>query len=167
MDEPRLKSFLEGLSRIKWFSRSGEPFQDARTVPNMQSAWDGEGSQMYKIWWKQSHSLETAALGSLNDQDIDRIFCAVSDEIGDALFAGLVDYLDRVYDANPDTEERTFDEAVVLEVIESVKRDVSWAGVEHMIAFYGFFTTLLEVYRRGRWVCSWDGDFPDGRMVLL
>jgi hypothetical protein len=60
-----------------------------------------------------------------------------------------------------------FDEAVFPDVMDSVKRDVCWAAVEEVIALPGFFSTLLSYYRRGRWVCSWDGNYPQGRPVVV
>lgn len=167
MDVHRLKPFLESLRSIAWFSNAGEPCEDARVVHGLQSAWDGEGERTLDIWGRETRALEAKALQWLGGQDIDQIFSAVSDAIEEPLYNGLCNYLDRVYDTIHGAKKRTLDDGIFPEVLESVKRDVCWAAVEHALHNQGFFSNLLRFYRRGRWACSWDGNYPEGRPVLL
>lgn len=162
-------SFVESLCEINWFSHAGEPYENARVVGGMQSGWDSVGNQMIDIWGNQSRSLEIQALRPLSDHEIDQIFAAVSDAIHDPLTKALCSYIDRTYRDISDEKrhQRTYDEAVYTEVLDAVKRDVCWAGVEYVLQVSGFFSTPLDLYRRGRWPCSWDGKHPLGRPVIL
>lgn len=53
------------------------------------------------------------------------------------------------------------------EMLDMVKRDVSWACVERVLNIQGFFTTLLNIYSNGYFPCSWIGDYPNGQVVVL
>jgi hypothetical protein len=170
MEAQRLSSFLESLHAIEWFFHAGEECEHARLVKGLQRAWDGEGKGMLDLWGEQTHLLEARALVSLRDQEIDALFNTVAAAIGNPIYKGLSAYLDRIYGAFGDetaSDQRMFDEAVFPDVMDSVKRDVCWAAVEAVIALPGFFSTLLSYYRRGRWVCSWDGNYPQGRPVVV
>ncbi len=169
MNEQRLISFLDCIREFDWFGHAGEPFENGRVVAGLQSGWDGEGKRMLELWGRESHALEAQALESLTDQEIHRIFTAVSDSIHEPLYKGLCSYLDRRYSKADEIESRqmSFDDRVFPDVLDSVKRDVCWAGVEHVLQVHGFFGELLVLYRRGRWACSWDGEYPEGQPVIL
>jgi hypothetical protein len=165
MNMQHLTSFLKGMGDIDWFLHAGEPFYGARVVESIQAGWDREGRRMFDLWEQQIRALESRALETLNDQAIDEIFNAVSDSIHGSLYEGLGSFLARRYSETNDEEsraQRTYDEGVIPEIMESVKRDVCWKGVEYVLQVHGFFGKLLEMYRRGRWVCSWDGEYPHG-----
>lgn len=161
-----LQSFVDSLQGIEWFSHAGEPSEGVRVVDGMQTGWDREGKQMLVLWDSQTHAIEKQAWDLLGDQGIDRIFSVVAQAIHEPLYSGISSYLDRIYSKTND-DKRTFDEGVLPDVIESVKRDVCWAGVEHALHVHGFFGRLLAVYRQGRWACSWDGSYPQGQPVIL
>lgn len=57
--------------------------------------------------------------------------------------------------------------AVVDELFDSVKRDMSWACVEYLMDTPGFFTTLTSIYKEGYFPCSWGGEYPSGKAVVL
>jgi hypothetical protein len=59
------------------------------------------------------------------------------------------------------------DVGLYQELLDAMTRDLCWAGVEAVLDRRGFFTDLVEYYRAGRWPCAWDGEFPEGRVVLL
>lgn len=166
----RLNTFVKHLQSIQWFSHAGERSSNARVVSSFQGGWDGEGKQMLAAWEPQSRALEAKAQRILGDELIDDVFSAVSDSIHEPVYNGICSTLDRVYvdTANHEMQlQRSADEAVFAEVMDSVKRDVCWAGIEFMIGSDGFFGRLLELYREGRWPCSWDGEFPAGQPVVF
>ena len=138
-----------------------------RVVDGIQDGWDGEEKGHLDLWRRQTRLLESQALERLDDQTIDQIFSTVSQAIGEPLYNGICAYLDRAYSGTKPAEERTFDEGVFPDVIEAIKRDLCWAAVEHVLDAHGFFSELLDIYRRGRWACSWDGNYPEGQPVLL
>jgi hypothetical protein len=170
MQEQRLYSFLEDVRHIDWLSHAGEASENIRVVENIQTACDREGARMHAVWEPQTHFIEAQAQGVLGDQEIDRIFATVSNAIHEDLYQKLCAYLDRTYGLSSDKEralQRSVDESLFPEFMDSVKRDVCWAGVEYVIALRGFFSKLLMLYQQGRWPCSWDGDYPEGQPVVL
>ena len=169
MDEQRLVSFLESLRQIDWLAHAGEPCDNARAVENIQAGWDREGKRMLAVWGPRTHALEVQAQRLLGDQNIDRIFSSVSETIHERLYQGICSYLDRVYNATDEKRrgQRSVDESLYPELMDSVKRDVCWSAVEHMLLVHGFFSNLLGFYQQGRWPCSWDGEYPEGQGVIL
>jgi len=170
MDEQRVNAFLESLRNVTWFSHAGEQCDDARAVESLQAGWDREGRRMLEVWERQICALETEARASLGDHGIDSIFDSVSAAVHEQLYKGLCFYMDRTYQDNRDgsrLRQRSVDESLYPEIMDSIKRDLSWAGVEHVILVRGFFGRLLDEYQKGRWPCSWDGEYPGGRPVVL
>jgi hypothetical protein len=170
MDEQRLFSFIHSLRTIDGFSHAGEPCEKVRVVDGIQSGWDREGKRMLEVWEPRIRALEAQAESALGHQGVDRIFLTVSDAIHESLYKQLCSYLDRVYAETADgtkRKQRTVDESLLPEVMDSVKRDVCWAAVENMVRANGFFSNLLEIYRTGRWPCSWDGEYPQGLPAIL
>jgi hypothetical protein len=168
--QERLESFQQRLMGLSWFSHAGEACDELRVVDSLEIGWDREGKEMLEIWGQQSLALEKEAVRRVGAHEIDRIFITISDTMHDAIYSGICSYLDRHYNqihANEKKQERTFDDAAFPDVIHSVKRDVCWAGVEFVLQVNGFFTKLLDLYRDGRWVCSWEGDYPQGQPVIL
>jgi glycine/D-amino acid oxidase-like deaminating enzyme len=53
------------------------------------------------------------------------------------------------------------------EIVDTVKRDISWSAIEAIIGEEGFFTEILATYRAGRWPCAWCGKCPEGQLVVL
>lgn len=170
MNERHLASYLESIRDIGWFSHASEPCSNARVVKAMQVGFDREGKKFLELWGYHTHALESRAQRSLGDAGIDRVFDAVSDAIGDPVYLGICSYFERVYHGQLDEaqiQQRMLDSAIYIEVFDSVKRDVAWAGVEYVLQEFGFFSGLLPLYRQGRWPCSWDGNYPEGRPVVL
>lgn len=166
--DERLDLFLETLRDIKWLSNTGEPGGDVRTVVSFEAGYDGENTAMLKVWRPHTTATEATARQNLGDAVIDRIFNKISAKIADPLYQGITKHFERAY--GPDDEaqlQQTVDEGMYLEIMDTIKRDVCWGGVEWVLQKPAFFSALLEWYRRGRWPCSWDGDYPDGRPVVL
>jgi hypothetical protein len=70
----------------------------------------------------------------------------------------------------PDTTENTeggADLALRSEIVGAVVRDMSWAAIETALGQPGFFVSLVPVHRDGRWPCAWEGQYPEGRFVVL
>jgi hypothetical protein len=135
----------------------------ARVLRNLQAACEFRAS--FTLWNDQSLELERAALQLITDEDIDEVFSSVSLGIDDAVRAAVAELLQRLpppYEAIPGVEQEP-----AQWIADCVKRDASWAGVEHVIERPGFFHSLLRWHRRGRWPCSWDGRFPHGNVVVL
>ena len=59
------------------------------------------------------------------------------------------------------------DLALRPEIVGAVVRDMSRAAVETALGQPGFFVSLVPVHRDGRWPCAWEGQYPEGRCVVL
>jgi L-aminopeptidase/D-esterase-like protein len=82
---------------------------------------------MLTLWEEQSRSLESRALASLTNQDIDEVFAAVSSAVREPIANGVYSYLERTYGKDDDHSkllQRTYDESVCPDVIESIERDM-------------------------------------------
>jgi hypothetical protein len=170
MDRNKLDTFLQRVERISWLAHAGEHGNDAVVADGMQACVDRHGQQMLDVWQPRTHDLENRARAKIGESGIERIFSVVSDAVHQRVYDGLVSYLDRKYGGGADDEgntQRSADDAVYPEVIDAIKRDVCWAGVESIIGEPGLFTKLLEVYSKGRWPCSWEGPYPGGSPIVL
>ncbi|NEN75463.1 hypothetical protein F9B74_03860 [Pelistega sp. NLN82] len=58
---------------------------------------------------------------------------------------------------------------------EIIINDISWNLIHFIIEDYykrkkiirtSFFSELFELYRLGRLPCGWDGDFPNGKLII-
>ena len=95
----------------------------------------------------------------IGDDSIDDAFETVSTTIGDTVWEKFGEYIDR---------QHLDDElAVCDELFDRIKRDMAWACVEKILDMPGFFTMLTEIYKEGYFPCSWDGEYPSGRAVVL
>jgi hypothetical protein len=158
--------FLADLDSIDWFAHAGEPCAHP-TVESLQVGWDRYGANMLDIWIEQIQAIEDKAKESIGNDEIDRLFEVTSASIHDRLNDGICRYLDRTYSNDVSQLQRTVDESIVPEVVDQVKRDVAWAAIERALQHSGFFGLLVPIYRAGRWPCSWSGDYPEGRPILL
>ena len=95
----------------------------------------------------------------IGDAQIDKGFSTVSSEIGDRIWEKWEDF----------TERWHLEEESVLEneMLDMVKRDVSWACIERILNVQGFYSALLEIYKDGYFPCAWIGVYPNGQAVVL
>jgi hypothetical protein len=70
----------------------------------------------------------------------------------------------------PDETENTevgADLGLWPDIVDRVLRDMSWAAIETALGEPDFFVSLVPIYKEGRWPCSWEGQHPKGRFVVL
>lgn len=53
------------------------------------------------------------------------------------------------------------------EMLDMVKRDLAWAFIEKYLKKDGFFSALMSIYQNGYFPCAWDGEYPDGKAIVL
>lgn len=155
----RVKDFAEHICTIKWFEKCGEAAGEYTVESSIFSAYDDWGDNMLKVWEPHIVELEELSRGILSEGQIDEVFELISECIGDELWLGFCDFFDR----NNLEEEAGLEN----EIMDFVKRDMSWACVESLLDKRGFFHNLLKIYEQGRWPCSWDGDYPNGKFVVM
>lgn len=117
------------------------------------------GMKANEVWEANICPLEDIAVEKIGDDEVDEIFETVCDAIGDTVWDKFGEFIERRRLEN--------ETAVCDELFENVKRDMAWACVEHILGTRGFFTMLTAIYKEGYFPCSWDGEYPAGRAVVL
>ncbi len=161
-----LAAFLKSVEDVPWFAQAGKPNDTYVVVPDAVVAWDKWNDRMLKTWLLESTPLEQIAKLFIGDAAIDEVFKRVSQSVQWPIRKGLDDYFGSRPETTPNTECGA-DLGLWPEILEFVERDVAWAAVETILAKDGFFNRVLEVHREGRWPCSWDGSYPNGRFAVL
>jgi hypothetical protein len=158
--ESRLREFLRSIENVDWLGSATEPSPDVVVCSDFTDAWDVW--RRADVWAGQTHSLERRARESIGEKSIDDVFEVVSEYIRESVWQGIGRYLEaHVRQGN------ISDEGLSYDVLEDIKRDVSWAAIEALLDEQSFFHRLLAWYRQGRWPCGWNGDFPAGSLVVL
>ena len=151
--------FLSMLTGINWFSKSGTTTEAYHVIYSIFEAYDIWNQQTFDIWEPRICELEKKAQEILGDEQIDAVFEQVAETIGDKLWRGYCTFVERCHlEAEVGLES---------EIMDCVKRDVAWACIETMLRQEGFFTSLLKVYKEGYWPCSWQVNYPEGKLVVM
>lgn len=118
----------------------------------------------WPFWSERTHEAEALARRHLTDPEIDRIFDEVAEVLDEDLrrFDPLIAYFREFFPE--DDPGRIEDER---QTAHSAKRDLAWAAIEQSVGQPGFFAALLRWYDRGRWPCSWAGEYPAGHVLVL
>lgn len=152
-----ITDFLDELAQIDWFKNSGTSNEKYHMIFSLFEVYDTWGQQTLSIWEPHSYSLEEN--DDIDDNEIDEVFAAVSAAIGDTVWNKLGEFL---------TRRNLWEEAGVLpEMLDTVKRDISWACIERILNIDSLFTTLLNIYKEGYFPCSWIGEYPSGQAVVM
>jgi hypothetical protein len=162
----RLDTFLASLDNVPWFSSAGATSTTYHVVDDAVVGWDDWSAAMMATWPIKSEQLEAAAQAAIGDAAIDHIFNRVAEVLEPKVRAGLRAYFAR----RPNTTDNTdcgADAGLWPDMLDRVLRDVSWAAVEVLLDRPEFYISLIEVYREGRWPCSWKGTYPTGTFVVL
>ena len=88
--------FLEYLAGLPLLARCGEPSQDYRVEPSLFQAWDNWNGEMMAVWEPETCRLEERARERLGDDEIDRVFEAVSASVGDRLWQSWCAFVQRM-----------------------------------------------------------------------
>ncbi len=160
MPKEKINAFLDEIKSVNWFERCMIPNEKYHMVFSLYEANDGIWRiKANEVWEANICPLEDIAVEKIGDNEIDEIFETISATIGDTVWNKFGEFIKR----------RHLDDqlAVVDELFDSVKRDMSWACVEYLMDTPGFFTTLTSIYKEGYFPCSWGGEYPSGKAVVL
>lgn len=157
-----LDQFLEQIKTIRWFQKVGEPSEKYWVVDTIWEACDTHGQQTQEVWGFHCEKIEEKALKQLTDQQIDAVFEAVSLAIGNQVYEALCDLEDRIGEETGEDQS-----GIEEEILDFIKRDTAWAGIEQLLNQPGFFTKIYEINREGHWACSWVGKFPKGNFIIM
>ena len=151
--------FLKVLKDIRWFENSGKPTEKYHMVFSVFEAYDDWNRSMMQVWEPNIFQIEKDAGEKMGEAWINEIFLLVSSAIGDAVWENWEAFL-----TSQGLEEEM---GLSFEVLDMVKRDMSWACVERELGIQGLFTILLKIYQEGYFPCSWLGNYPEGRAVVM
>jgi len=154
-----IDGFIARINKIKWFSRCGTAEKRYIVVTSIFEAYDSYNSKMLALWGPKISSLETQTIEIITDEKIDCIFQTVSSDIQNSLWNGYCNFIKRCKLENESGLED--------EIMDCVKRDMSWAAIEIQLGQKDFFNDLLRIYEQGRWPCSYDGVYPHGKFVVM
>ena len=159
MVHEKTKEFLNEIDTIDWFAHSGRPNEKYHMLFSLYEACDTWGKQYLELWEPQICALEAVAVERIGDDTINEIFLTVSAAIGDIVWEKFGEYIERQHLG----EEL----GVSYELHDMIKRDMAWACVDYILDMPGFFTMLKDIFKEGYFPCSWDGEYPAGRAVVL
>lgn len=151
--------FLARINKIKWFLKCGNAANDYVVISSIFDVYDNHNAKMLITWEPEICALENEAKEIITDEKIDYIFDTVSNTIQNALWNGYCNFIERRRLENETGLER--------EILACVKRDISWAAIELQIGQRGFFNDLLGIYEQGRWPCSYEGIYSNGKFVVM
>lgn len=161
--EDKTRSFIKCMQKVTWFSNSGELSDKYTVTISFIEAWDTWNKSMIAAWSKESHDLEKLAIKMIGDESIDYIFGTIAEGLGPKIESGFCEFQNRLERMGIDSQ----DYGLGFEIIDFIKRDTAWACIEEVIEKPGFFSKVLRVNADGRWACSWDGIYPEGRFVVM
>lgn len=160
MYEEKINAFLSEVKTINWFERCGIPNEKYHMVFSLYDANDGIwGMKANEVWELNICSLEDNADEMIGDDVIDDVFETVYEAIKDDVWNKFGEFIDRRQLGNQ--------LAVADELFEAAMRDMAWACIEYIMDMPGFFTMLKDIFKEGYFPCSWDGEYPSGRAVVL
>lgn len=154
-----ISDFLDEIRLINWFEHSGAPNEKYHMVSSIFEAYDDWNEQMLKIWESTITLLEKMAIEKMGEAQINEIFSVISDDIGKVLWEKWGEFIARQHLE----DEMGLDN----EIMDMVKRDISWVYIEKSLEVSGLFTILFEIYKNGYFPCSWIGTYPHGQAVVL
>lgn len=154
-----ISDFIDELNNIDWFSKCGTPTNEYKVIYSIFEAFDSYTDKYFKVWDYHITQLEHEAQNIIGDEKIDDIFARISSATGEKLWFKWSEFIDR---------QDLYDETgLENEILDMVKRDLSWACVEKFLKINGFFSGLMSIYQNGYFPCAWDGKYPDGKAVVL
>ena len=141
-ESPLVAAFMNELDELPWFAHVGERIDD----PNI----------------KQVFSWDDAWEACQDDPWIYASFHKDVDQNHPAWAPAFDRALEAIVNSGRDHE---------LEDDVNVSNQAAWeaAGAAYQLATNksdGFYVGLMNWYRRGHWPCGWEGNYPDGRLIV-
>lgn len=154
-----IDDFLQEVLQINWFEHCKDKENKYYVIHSVFEAYDVWNEQMLKTWEPHIFTLEKMAVNQIGDTKIDEIFSNISAKIEDILWQKWSNFIFRW-----NLEEES---SLSAEMLDMVKRDISWVYIEKVLNAQGFFNTLFKIYKDGYFPCAWIGNYPKGQAVVL
>lgn len=166
--------FIVNLREVPWFSRVGEPISNAEVI---QVDFDFMVSPLklhtdrYAPWGPSLTRAETRIVRSVLDHRRLDYDMAVSNDVRIRGIFYHEDIFNRFFNNRECYPQDLPDpEFYAAEPIAWPDRLLRGAGCEIMLAdvdpTLNFFRSLIPWLERGHWPCGWEGDYPDGKLII-
>jgi hypothetical protein len=167
----RVEAFIRSLLSIEWFSRVGQPTEYDENLRRIDLDFVlANSDEPLKLWGgllvTAEMAFERAILDNARLSEQSAVLKAAAPEYGvhgDAMLA-------RVVERYPGYYGGTYTYAYELIDTSPVERIVRGAACEIMVADIApsldFFQGLMPWIRRGHWPYGWEGEWPQGKLIL-
>ncbi len=155
----QISDYIAELTSIDWLKNSGCSSEKYHVIHSIFEAYDDWNDEMLAVWEPHINRLEAKAQETMSDAWIDEVFETVAEALCDLLWEKWISFIERC-----DLQEEC---GLDNEMLDMITRDVSWAYIERVLENADFFAKLLEIYKEGFFPCSWDGNYPEGKAVVL
>lgn len=156
-----INDYLAEITQIDWLKNSGSSSEKYHVIHSIFEAYDAWNEATLAVWEPQINRLEAEAQETMGDAWIDEVFETVAEALtlNNLLWEKWIAFIERC-DLG---EECGLDN----EMLDMIIRDVSWAYIERVLGKMEFFAKLLEIFKEGYFPCSWEGEYPEGKAVVL
>ncbi len=156
-----INDYIAEITQIDWLKNSGSGSKKYHVIHSIFEAYDDWNDEMLAVWEPHINRLEAKAQETMGDAWIDEVFETVAEALtlNNLLWEKWTAFIERC-DLG---EECGLDN----EMLDMIIRDVAWAYIELVLGKTDFFAKLLEIFKEGYFPCSWDGEYPEGKAVVL
>ncbi len=174
--DQKVSALIAEFATIPWFSRVGQP-----------SPWDGDADRVGLDFLVSTNGVVNGAetdpymhWGTTiaeAESKIERIVFdnrLMDEEVKVSRSARISgDAVDDFYEQLLENHEGYYADTCmyIYELVELPDRLIRGAALESLISEIAphlhFFTDLLPYFRAGFWPCGWNGEYPDGRLILF
>ena len=160
-----ISSEIEGtLKRIPWFSRCGVSEEVEIVLPySLVSTWQSALDALSDPAWEGATAEAQGDLTGRLTKKCPRLYQEWNTLVSEAdkLVADHV---------MPSALKIQASQGLPKLFLDCVEWDIGLAVMEHSYAKYSpheFFRTLLKVYEKGHFPCGWDGEWPNGTLLVI
>lgn len=156
---PRTVATLDELEKAHWFSAVG---LDDTSAAIVLSSWDEAVQHCSSIEW-ENLTLEAANQLHLRILERSKVRFNNWNDVVEAVKPAATDLVDRM------TRDVVARFSLPKVFVDTVRWDVLHLCMEAEYADIcppGFFASQAYWYKRGRFPCGWEGEFPEGKLII-
>ena len=167
--------FIQSLADIAWFEQAGQPLDPEDNARQVDFHFIAErDSQPYSGWGTCLAEADQAIDRLLFDHSLIGVQDAVQQAIrienlwDEDAASDFYEMLDETY-GDPDIGYYGNSYTYPHELVSLPDRIVRCAALEIAVAPFAelsFFQGIMPWFQRGHWPCGWEGDYPEGRLIV-
>ena len=159
----RISELIERIESIKWFTSCGEQVGDSAFRLKYVNSWDEAKKYYSSIEW------ENTQLEAQNELTV-FLHRTQKDKYQDwnEIVREAKKYIEGPFIEKMRNEKTRFN--LDEDFINNVKWDILAAIMEHVYLEYRgsvFYLHLLEIYESGHLPCGWNGEWPEGELMIF